>query len=133
MPGNAMALDEVDEIAGCIAGKRGLAEMRILRQEILRARMDVGEVAPPAARDADLFARRLGMIEDHDAAPAFARFDRTHHAGSTGTDDHYVLPVCQNPLPFSLSFRQQHRKSIPTLSLRSEIQPVRGGNRGFSP
>jgi hypothetical protein len=52
-------------------GERRLREMRVGGEEILRPGMDVGEVAAAAARDADLLAGGLGMIEDDDRAAAF--------------------------------------------------------------
>jgi 23S rRNA pseudouridine2604 synthase len=52
--------------------------------------VDVGEVAPAAAGNADLLAGRLGMVEHQHAATALGRLDGAHHPGGAGADDHHV-------------------------------------------
>src|SRR5258708_31867849 len=54
---------------------------------MFRPRPDFGEIAASAARDADFLAQLFGVIEQHHAAAALARFDRAHHAGRAGADD----------------------------------------------
>ena len=49
VPGNTVAVDHGDEIGGRETGKRRLAEMRVGGEEILRAGMDIGEIAAAAA------------------------------------------------------------------------------------
>ena len=56
--GDAVALDQRDEVALRVAAQRRDAEVRIGRDEVLRAGVEVGEVAAPAAGDADLLAGR---------------------------------------------------------------------------
>jgi hypothetical protein len=52
--------------------------------------MEIGEVAPPSPRDADLLAGLVGMVEDQHGASALSRFRRAHHAGGTCPDHHNV-------------------------------------------
>src|SRR6185437_3867480 len=90
--GDAVALDERDEVALRVAAERRDAEMRVSGEKILRAGVDVGEVAAPAARDADLLSGSHGMVDDQNRAAALARFDRAHHAGGTCTDHNNIEP-----------------------------------------
>lgn len=62
--------------------------------------MDIGEIAAPAAGDADLLAGGLGMIENQNGAAALAGADGTHHAGGArADDDHIALPSQAGFLP----------------------------------
>jgi hypothetical protein len=100
---NAVALDELDEVVLGMALQRRDAEMRVLRQEILRRSVDVGEVAAAATGDADLLSRRGRVVdEQHRAAPP-SRLDGTHHARSTRADHKNVdqfqfVSPCQHGL-----------------------------------
>jgi hypothetical protein len=49
--------------------------------------VDVGEVAAPAARDADLFARLWRVLDQHSTATALPRDRGAHHAGRAGAYD----------------------------------------------
>jgi len=88
--GNAMPLDECDEIARCVAGERGAGEVRIGGEETVRGAVDVGEIAAAAAGDEDLLADAIGMIEDQDAAATLACSDGGHEAGCAGSKDEDV-------------------------------------------
>ncbi len=91
---DVVARDQIDKIPLGISGERRTGEMRIGRQEIVRAAMQVGEIAAPAAGDADFLARFFGLINDQRVRP---RMGRAHHAGGTGTEDEsvdlHVLPL----------------------------------------
>ena len=50
--------------------------MRVFREEILWARVDIGEVATPTAGYADFLAWVFGVIEHQRAR---TRMDRAHH------------------------------------------------------
>ena len=84
VPGDAVLLDQLDEIALRVAGQRRLAEMRIVREESLGPRLEVGEIAAPAARDQDLLADLLGMLEQQHPAAALAGADGAHQTGGAG-------------------------------------------------
>ena len=57
--------------------------------------MEIGEIASPAARDADFFARNGGMFEDENGAAALARLRRAHHARRARADNNDVPPIHQ--------------------------------------
>ena len=61
--------------------------MRVGRKVVGGGGADIGEVAAPAARNADLFARRLGVVDHQHGAAALAGLDRRHHAGSPGAQN----------------------------------------------
>src|SRR5690606_31567660 len=61
--------------------------MRVLREEVARARAEIGEIAPPASGNADLLARRLRMVEHEHASAARSRMDSAHHARSARAED----------------------------------------------
>jgi hypothetical protein len=68
MPGDPGRIDPRDEIPLRVApqrrqGKRGFCDRN------RSGAMPVGEVAAPPARDADLFARRLGMVDHQHRRP----------------------------------------------------------------
>src|SRR5580658_8278589 len=56
--------------------------MPIRGDEILRPRIDVGEIAAPAAGDQDFLASPLGTLDQRDPPPAPAGFDRAHEPRS---------------------------------------------------
>ncbi len=90
MPGDAVAIDHLDEVVLGEAPQGRQGEARILAQEVGAARPQIGEVAAPAARDADLLARRAGVVDHAHATAALARLDGAHHAGRAGADDQDV-------------------------------------------
>ncbi len=66
MVGDAMALDLAQEVLGAEARQRRGAEVRVGREVVLRAGVQVGEVAAAAAGDQDLAAQALGVVEHRD-------------------------------------------------------------------
>src|SRR5207344_1051366 len=72
VPGDAMALDEIDEVARRVAGQRRAAEVGVPGVEVARADVEVGEVAAAAARDPDLLGDLLGVVEQDDRAAELA-------------------------------------------------------------
>ena len=54
------------------------------------AGVEVGEIAAPAAGDADLLAGRARMVDHQHRAPAPARLDGAHHPGRARADHHDV-------------------------------------------
>jgi hypothetical protein len=59
---NAVLFDKGNEIAGRVAGERGLAEVRIRRKKVSGAGMDISEVAATTARDGNLFADSVRVL-----------------------------------------------------------------------
>ena len=66
--------------------------MRILRQKIFGRGTQIGEIASPAARDADFFAHNSGMVEDKNGAAALAGLRRAHYARRACADN-YDVPL----------------------------------------
>ena len=52
--------------------------MRIAGEKILRATVNIGEVAASAAGDQNFLAAAVGVLENGDAPPALPRFDGAH-------------------------------------------------------
>ena len=95
MVGNAVLFDERDEISGRVTRERGFCEVRIRRNKIFRAAMEIGEVAAAPAGDEYLFAGALGSFEDGNAASAFTSFNGAHKAGGPGAENQYVKIMCR--------------------------------------
>ena len=91
MVGDAMFFHEGDEIMLRVAAERGNAEMRILRQEILRRGVQVGEIAPPAAGYADFPSDFRRVVEQQHALSAFARLRGAHQARRTCADNDDIV------------------------------------------
>ena len=85
-----MFFDESDEVRGRVPGQCGFREVRIRGNEIFRLTMNVGEITAPAARDQNLLANSICMLEQGDAAPAFAGFDCTQESRGAGAKDKSV-------------------------------------------
>ncbi len=85
--GDAVPLDHFDKVVLGKPLQRRQRKARIFAK--IGGRMDaqIGEVTAPAARNADLFARGLGVIDHPYAATALSGFDGAHHTGGTGTND----------------------------------------------
>jgi len=60
---DSVFLDEGDDIGWCETGERGFGEVRVLREKIFRAGVDVGEVASATPGDEDLLADAFGVVE----------------------------------------------------------------------
>lgn len=65
--------------------------MRILRQKIRRIRADIGEIAAPTTRDANLLSNRFCVINERHTTPALPRARRTKKPSRTGPDDDCVI------------------------------------------
>ena len=91
MPGDAMRLDQFEKVGGRVAAQRGLGEMRVRRQEALGHGADIGEVAPPAARNQDLFARRIGMVDDQHPPPPLPGGRGSHKPRRARAEDDRVI------------------------------------------
>lgn len=85
-----MFFNQRDEIGGGIAREGRFREMWILADKVFRRAMDIGEVAAPAARDQDLFARVLRAFKHRDAFATLAGFDGTHQPCCAATEDECI-------------------------------------------
>ena len=59
------------------------------------ADVQIGEVAAPAAGDADLLGELGGVVDDQHAASALTGFGGAHHAGGAGADHDDVEVGCE--------------------------------------
>jgi hypothetical protein len=81
-------------IARPVAGERRATEIRVLRQVAGRSRAGIGEVAAAAARDADLLADAMVVLDQQHAPSALPGGRRARHAGGAGADhDDVVIRV----------------------------------------
>src|SRR5690606_23484157 len=91
--GNAVALDQLDEVRRRVARQRRLAEVRVRGDVVAGAGAGVGEVAASAAGHEDLLADAVGVLEHARAQPAATGGDRAHEAGGAAADDQDVAVV----------------------------------------
>ncbi len=84
MPCEAVVIYQRYKIPLRVTLERGFAEVTIPADEVLRAGVHVCEIAAPAARNPDLFTRRLCVIDDQHV---WSRMGRAHHASSTCAND----------------------------------------------
>ena len=88
---NPVTIDESNEIARCVARERRAAEIRILGKEVRGAGADIREIAAAPARDADLLAQYVIVLDQEHLAAALSRLRGAHHAGRTCADDDDVV------------------------------------------
>ena len=88
--GHAVRVDHGDEVPRGVAGQGRLAEVRILRGEVGRLRVQVGEVAAPSTGHEDLLARLVGAVDEQHLTAALCGGEGTHQPGGTCADDHNV-------------------------------------------
>ena len=93
VPGDAVALQQGDEVRRPIACQRRAAEGRVVGKEAGRRGVAVGEVAASAARDADLLGHPLRVVDDEHAQPALPGERGAEQAGRAGADDDRVVAL----------------------------------------
>ena len=84
VPRDAVCIDQCDEIPLRIARQRRFGEMWVGADEGLWIGVQIGEVAAPAARNADLLARCACVIHQQGAPRQMCR---RHHACGARADD----------------------------------------------
>jgi len=90
---DAMTLNQGNEVRRRVAGERRFGKMPIGGEEVVRASVNIGEIAAASAGDEDLPARPIGTLEHGDAPAAAASFDSSHEASSAGAEDDDVEGV----------------------------------------
>jgi hypothetical protein len=70
VPGDAVAIDELNEMARLVEGERGFGEVEIIREKVRWGAAEVGEVASTAAGDEDFASGLAIVLEQRDAAAA---------------------------------------------------------------
>jgi hypothetical protein len=81
---NVMLFDQRDKVGRPEACQSGFREVRIRGIKILRAAMEISEIATASAGDQDLFACAIGALQDYDAPTARTGLNRAHQAGGSG-------------------------------------------------
>src|SRR5690606_5542190 len=87
VPGDAMAFDEIKEVARRIPCQGRTTEMGVLRNELRGRGANIGEIAAPTPRDTDFFGQAFGVVKQHNTQAALAGHRSGHHAGGTRTND----------------------------------------------
>src|SRR6266404_1686699 len=85
-----MRFHQCNEIGRYVSSQCRFSEVWIGGDKVFRSRMQVGEVATPAAGNQDLFADAVGAFEHCHAPSALARLDGTHQPSRTATENHDV-------------------------------------------
>ena len=77
MPSDSGPINHGHEIGRAKPRQCRGAKARIMRQEPIRRGGEIGKIAPPPARDADLFARLAGVIQNQNAPGPTRLHDRS--------------------------------------------------------
>lgn len=88
---DAVFLDQRNEIMLRIAAQRRLAEVRIAGQKVRRCRVQVGEIAAPAAGNADFLGGPPRLLDHSHAATATSRNAGAHQARRASAEDNDVI------------------------------------------
>ena len=84
MPRNFIGIDHFDKIIGRVSRQGRFAEVLIVRNEIIGAAVEIGEVAAPAAGNTDFLARFIGVINQQNALAPLTRRSAAHHPRGAG-------------------------------------------------
>jgi hypothetical protein len=90
MPLDSVALDEFKEISWLVPGQRRLRKVRILRDEVRRRAMNIGEVASTAAGDQDLPPRLRIVLQQQNTPVPLPRNSRAHQPRRTRAQHNHV-------------------------------------------
>ena len=88
--GNAMLFYQGDEVGGRVPGERGFGEVFVGADEILRATVDVREVAASSTGDEDFLADAVGKFKDRDTPSASSSFHRAKEPGGASAEDESI-------------------------------------------
>ena len=124
MPGDSVLVDQRDKVPLRIAGQGGFAEMRVLRQVVFRGDVQIGEIATPAAGDADFLTRRFGVVNHQAVATCMGG---THHASSASAKNHGVYIHAQHR-PWMPRRRKRAGLAVPP----RDFLPVNHSKAGLS-
>ena len=83
------------EILRRVSRQSRATKMRILRQKIRRTRVEVSEVAPTTARNANLLANRFCMVNQRNLPPTLPRPRSAKQPRSARADNDYVKVWCR--------------------------------------
>jgi hypothetical protein len=97
MPGDAVSLHKIQEIARRVTRQGRAAEMFVRGIEFVRHAMQIGKIAAPAARNQDFLASLPRMVQHQHAAATARRGDRAHQPGRTCTQDQNICVLHGHP------------------------------------
>jgi hypothetical protein len=103
--GDVMLFDQSNEVCGCIPCERRFCEVRICGYEMFRPAIGIGEITSAAARNENLFARTIGMLNHGDAAATLASLHRAHKSSGTGAKNYGIKLVIQGRLHCTAQLR----------------------------
>jgi hypothetical protein len=86
--GHGVFADHADEIPLGVARQCGFAEMRVLREEIARLGVHVGEIAAATARHQDFLAGLVRVVEQQHLTPTPGGGQCTHQPSGASANDH---------------------------------------------
>ena len=93
MIGNVILFHQPDEILRQVTAQGRQAEARVIRQEILRSRVQIGEVTSPAAGNTNFPRHGLILFNHKDTAASLAALYGAHKASGPGPDN-YRIKIC---------------------------------------
>ena len=128
MPGNAVLIDQRNEVGGPVAAERGLGEMRVRGNIAVGRGLEVGEIAPATTGNQDLLSGFVGMV-DHQHPPApLPGHCGAHQSGTPGTKDNDVIALGVTDHGLLLSgaggHREQCRKQRAQRGIDQPVQRV---------
>ena len=80
-------LDERDEVGRSVAAQGGFGEVRISRDKVFRAGVEIGEVAAASSGDKDFLSGFIGVIEQKHPPVAAAGLDSAEESGGACSED----------------------------------------------
>jgi len=91
VPGHAVPLQQADEVLRRVARQGRAAGIGVVT-EIAGAGVSIGEIAAPAAGDADFFRHLLAVVDHQHLQAQLPGYTGTKQPGGTRTEDHHVKP-----------------------------------------
>jgi hypothetical protein len=85
-----MLFHQRDEVRWRVAGQRGLCEVFVRGNKILRLAINVREIAASASGDQDFLSDAIGVLQHGDAPPAFAGLDGAEKSRSAAAQNQSV-------------------------------------------
>lgn len=97
--GHAVAFNQLDKVPLAVLRQCRADKVRVGRQIALGVDVQVSEVAPPAARDADFFGQFVAVVQHQHAPAALPGHAGAHQAGGAGAHHDYIIRLLCHPGP----------------------------------
>jgi hypothetical protein len=125
--GDTMRAHQIDEILRFVTPQRRFGEMRVGRDiaflRVLAGRVDIGEIAPPAARNQDFLPRSACMVDHQHLPPALPRRRGAHQPRSARAQYDGIVISGFHPTPLAWHSRNM-KKFIALLALGALAAPA---------